>query len=268
VVGKTDAVFQRSEPTYRGDSRRTENMKKIRMALLLVLWLGLSSYSAWADQVVRPTGRLAFQADESTEIVKVYGRLISGGYSQGTGWFINSTKLITDYHVIKNCTSIWITYPDGKWSDVIVLRINSATDLASLEVIKPRADQAWLTVIDDSDTVSYGEKVTASGYPHDKWAQTAGTLTERYVDQSGSRTVAWMSSDLVLDHGGSGSPITNSDRIVIGIAESITKPGLPYRCMIISANVIWEALGLTSTTTHANGFYTGVTLGLDFSSLR
>ena len=71
-----------------------------------------------------------------------------------------------------------------------------------------------------------------------------------------------MSSDLVIDHGGSGSPITNSDRIVIGIAESITKPGLPYRCMIISANVIWEALGLTSTTTHANGFYTGVTLGL------
>jgi hypothetical protein len=70
-----------------------------------------------------------------------------------------------------------------------------------------------------------------------------------------------------MDHGGSGSPIFNMQGQVIGIAEAISKPGLPYECEILNVNLIWEALGLKNPD-HADGFFTGVTVGLNINAVE
>jgi hypothetical protein len=50
---------------------------------------------------------------------------------------------------------------------------------------------------------------------------------------------------------------------VVGMLDAIAKDGA-YECFIISGNLIWEALQMTSPA-HPNGFVTGVTKGLKLS---
>jgi len=209
------------------------------------------------------------QKNPDTIIVRVYGRLktptAEGSISQGTGFFINETTLITDYHVIADCDAIMIAWFDGKKSLATVRSANSDCDLVSLNVTTPRADQGHVRLIADSDTVGQNTPVIAAGYPRGEWAITNGNLTMRYVDKTGTMGVEWGSNNLLIDQGSSGSPIFNAEYQVIGILKSKSQDGQPYECQIVTANVIWEALEITDTKDHPKGFKTGVTADLHFN---
>jgi S1-C subfamily serine protease len=210
-----------------------------------------------------PQQAAATTPDPTTEIVRIYAHVTTDdSILQGTGWFINNHTLITDYHVIRNCDKIAVVWSDKKWSPAKILNAQPRLDLVALDVLEPRADQEFIEVIPDSDTVQCGQRVTAYGYPNNDWRVSYGTVSHRYSQNGGEHVAVWGSNDLALDHGGSGSPVCDDAGLVVGIAKSISKPGLPYECFIITVNVIWEALGLTNKN-HPNGFTTGVTDGLD-----
>jgi S1-C subfamily serine protease len=220
---------------------------------------GFTAQPEWKE-----TPAEAVQWNPGTKIVKVFAELPEGT-SQGSGWFINNHTLITDYHVVEGADQIEIEYADGQTSEATVRNYSAACDVAALDVTTVRPDQTWARITADSDQVYPNETVTAYGYPQGEWAVTSGTLVARYADRTGTKAVGWFSTDLLLDHGSSGGPVEDSQGRVIGVAEAISRPDSPYHCFITSANVIWEALGLTSTASHPNGFKTGVTRGVNLN---
>jgi S1-C subfamily serine protease len=234
-------------------------MKKLFAISGLALSLAMSAQAGYNPPASPPVA-----ADPLTAVVEVLARNWAQPniVSQGTGWFFNERTLITDYHVIEGYNQFMVVYPDGKRVTATLRNLNVACDLADLDVVKPRSDQWWSSIIPDSETVYPNEEVCARGCPQNHWTITYGNLTGRLTDTTGRRAVGWYSTNLFLDHGGSGSPICDDNGEVIGIAKSISKPGAPYCCLIISANVIWEALGLKNSS-HPDGFRTGITNGVN-----
>jgi S1-C subfamily serine protease len=212
--------------------------------------------------------------DPKTQIVKVYGHLKvkdNNGFdgSQGTGWFISDSILITDYHVIKDCYEILVVWSDGRRSNATVRNANADADLVALEVSSPRVNQAYLSIIPDSDVLSQGDQIAASGYPNDTWATSSGTIDQVYYDPSGHHIVGFSSTSVQTDFGGSGSPVLNSTGQVVGIVEGISKPGVSVKQEIfLSANVLWDALSMTNSMTHPVVSNTGVTEGLHLNQAQ
>jgi S1-C subfamily serine protease len=195
-----------------------------------------------------------------TTVVKVLAYYPNGDVSQGTGWFVDSRVLVTDYHVIRSAVSYEVLYQDGMVREARLWNWSVGCDLAALELEKPRTDQKYLTVIADSNKAHQNQSVTAISYPHGNRTISQGKLIRAYWSDATTASIVLFGSDLLTSHGGSGGPVLDSQGQVVGMLEAIAKDG-DYECFIISANVIWEALQLTGPE-HPSGFVTGVTKGL------
>ena len=115
-----------------------------------------------------------------TRVVKVLAYYPDGDVSQGTGWFVDSRVLVTDYHVIRSATNYEVLYEDGMVRRAKLWNWNAGCDLAALEVQEPRTDQKYLTVIADSNKAHQNQLVTAISYPHGNRTMSQGKLTHAY----------------------------------------------------------------------------------------
>jgi S1-C subfamily serine protease len=248
-------------------------MKTFILALTAVASLTMASDPAIAKAKSsrRSNTTSEVHLNPNTIVVGVWGHLYTpsaggGDASQGTGWFINTSMLITNYHVVKGCSEYKIIYSDGRSVDVTLQSYNEACDLAILEVKTVRPDQSYAFLLPDSDDVVPGTRVYTVGFPHSQIAVTYGTVKQRFVNEINKHVVVFESIDLLIDQGSSGGPVMNERGYVIGMVEARTDMSQAYRCRIISANVIWEALNITNTKTHPDGFVTGVTTGVDLTT--
>jgi hypothetical protein len=237
------------------------NMKKL---ILILLSVGLS-VQAWAARVFQPEDK-----PYDNTIVEIYARLKvpqADGLNciEGTGWFINKKELITAYHVVKNADLIEIDYADGLKRRATIHRWNEACDLASLVVDDPRTDQNYLGIIDDSEKIGLNDRITSVGYPNEHRTAVSGTI-DRLFHVTSPQTAVFATSDMPLDVGASGSPVLHNGE-VIGVATSVTIDPKNYQAWFVSANELWEALGITSSA-HPKGFNTGVSQGLDIPWLQ
>jgi len=135
-------------------------------------------------------------------------------FAQGSGFFISSRRIVTNFHVIRDASSIRARNASG---DLVylskgILFQDANKDLAIIEVDR---DSMKILTLGDSDRVVVGEKVYAVGSP----AGYSGTFTEGLV--SGLRSIEGKSLIQIsapISHGSSGGPVLDSNGNVIGVS--------------------------------------------------
>jgi S1-C subfamily serine protease len=131
--------------------------------------------------------------------------------SIGTGFFISEDLILTCAHVINDATEIEITIPTmGKNRyPAEIISIAPEYDIAIIKS-KEYKNSQHLT-LGNSDTLKYGEEVSAVGYPlgQDKLKISKGVFSGYYK--------FLLQTSAPINPGNSGGPLTNKNEEVIGI---------------------------------------------------
>lgn len=166
---------------------------------------------------------------------------VSGAYSEGSGFFINPTQILTNFHVIAGEPSPKIIFPDGQFVAVTNLVGDESIDLALLTVAEPRPE--LVLPIANSEELLAGEPVYAAGYPLAMNIIGPSTvLSGRMVEMRRARSFpsTYIQTDISLVQGMSGGPLVNYCGRVVGI-NTQSLAGISF---FINAN--WAVMRITS----------------------
>ena len=137
----------------------------------------------------------------------------SSGGKSGTGFYINKNgNLLTNHHVIENCSAIWID--DGNSQiEARVAHQNKKLDIAALRIIRKTNNYAKF------GKVRTGEDVMALGYPlgdvlGDEIKATKGNVSS-LSGLKGNKDFLQFTAP--IQPGSSGGPLLNAGGYVIGI---------------------------------------------------
>ena len=139
------------------------------------------------------------------------------GQSSGTGFFYdNGSTIITNFHVIKNCSCAYITLSNGQNYDVLkVLGYNENEDIAILSVDYNRGKPLEIRNTD----VKTGEKVYAIG---NSYGELEGSFSEGIIS-SASREIngrSYIQTTVSVTNGNSGGPLIDKYGKIIGIVSA------------------------------------------------
>jgi Flp pilus assembly protein TadD len=145
-----------------------------------------------------------------------------GREAQGTGFFVDSRHVITNWHVVNDASRI-----DARASDGAVYRVrriaarDAKSDLASLELATENTSVSPLTV--SGVTPEPGERVIVVGSPMGLQASVSdGVVSDlREIPELGHV----MQISAPVSHGSSGSPVVNLRGEVVGVAQAIEAGG-------------------------------------------
>ncbi len=152
---------------------------------------------------------------------------VIGGRSEGTGFFINQTQVITNFHVIANEPSPKIVFPDGTFETPVKIVGDKDADLALLTVKKAYPHLALL-LPDSQAQIHDGEPLMATGYPlGTDLLGEATTVKGNFIAYRHSRKdpMVYIQTDVSLVKGMSGGPLTDQCGQVVGI-NTLTLAGL------------------------------------------
>lgn len=142
----------------------------------------------------------------------------------GSAFFINEHYLLTNFHVVNQAKSIFITIPSlgRKLLDVSIVGVSPESDIALLKL----SDESYTTIkknlnnisyleLGDSDALYPTEPVLALGYPLAQryLKSTVGVIAGREYREGKS----FMHMTAPINHGNSGGPLLNKDGYVVGI---------------------------------------------------
>ena len=155
---------------------------------------------------------------------------IDTDFGGGTGFWADAAgHVVTNYHVIEDARSIVIRNPAGESTPATLLGVDTANDLAVLQV-----DPALITVTPvvfaDSDAVQVGEPVAAIGSPFGlDNSITTGIVsaierTRQGLTPSGRPQRGLIQTDAAVNPGNSGGVLLNADGAVIGVTNSVESP--------------------------------------------
>lgn len=131
--------------------------------------------------------------------------------AQGSGVFVSTNRIITNYHVIQGASSVQaITYGNQVLSATIV-GVSSQDDLALLEV---QGSFESLGFANSAD-VRTGEKVIALGSPQGlRFSVTEGIVSNPSQPISGSN---YVQHSVAINPGNSGGPLVNLKKEIVGV---------------------------------------------------
>lgn len=142
----------------------------------------------------------------------------------GSGFIVNKNgRIITNAHVVSGSSSVTVKLKDGRSFSGQVIGINSATDVA---VVQINANNLPTVKIGNSDVLSQGQWAIAIGNPlgFDNTV-TLGIIsaTGRSGDEIGvpDKQVKFIQTDAPINPGNSGGPLLNVNGEVIGINTAI-----------------------------------------------
>ena len=173
----------------------------------------------------KPTLKTELTAEEiykkaSLSVVEVTAES-TNRVSTGTGFFIdNNGTLVTNYHVIKKCTSAKITLADGR-SFVVneVLGYSESKDLAILSIDCHNSIPLELR----KAAVATGEKVYAIGSS----LGLSGSMSEGIISTA-EREIdgqIFIQTTTPISHGNSGGPLMDGAGMVVGITTASMTDG-------------------------------------------
>ncbi|GAB7140431.1 hypothetical protein RsTz2092_03790 [Deferribacterales bacterium RsTz2092] len=143
----------------------------------------------------------------------------------GTGVIIrNDGVIITNFHVVKSSTSIYVVTPDEKTYKARVIGGDSLLDIAVIKVDNLNYRFA-LPVLGNSADIQTGETVIAIGNPYGLSSSvTTGVVsnTKRILRLSNEFSI-FIQTDALINPGNSGGPLINLDGEIIGINSAMYK---------------------------------------------
>lgn len=187
-------------------------MKKNLSVICALLFL-FSLLSACSNEPPKLTGEEIY-TKISPSTVEVYAEsdFVS---SLGTGFYIDdSGTVVTNYHVIQDCSSAYVTKSDGGTYEVKnVLGYSEELDIALLETTKSNS-----TAVETCTSVTTGETVYVLGSS----LGLTGTFSEGLVSTAERMVsdVPYIQISAPISHGNSGGPVVNAMGHVVGIASA------------------------------------------------
>ena len=133
----------------------------------------------------------------------------------GSGFFISKDEIITNYHVIENATSIFVTDKYKKRSSAVVIKKDLKRDLALL-----KTNTSGKPVKFFEGQLKQGEMVEALGHPKGrKFSITKGWISAIRKESSvysatGKSDVLFIQTDAAINPGNSGGPLFYKDKVV------------------------------------------------------
>jgi Do/DeqQ family serine protease len=140
----------------------------------------------------------------------------------GSGVIITADGyIITNNHVIDNSQELSVTLNNNKTYEAKIIGSDSKTDIALLKI---EADEALpYATFGNSDQVKIGEWVLAVGNPFNLTSTvTAGIVSAKSRDLSGSNTQSFIQTDAAVNPGNSGGALVNTNGDLIGINTAIS----------------------------------------------
>lgn len=150
----------------------------------------------------------------STSVVRVVG-----GYSEGSGFFIDQNHILTNFHVIADEPSPKIVLPDGKFETPIKIVGNKDADLALLTVASNYPDLTF-PLPQEKLGIYPDEPLIATGYPlGTEITGNPTTVKGNFISyrQSKKDPVIYIQTSVSLVPGMSGGPLTDQCGAVVGI---------------------------------------------------
>lgn len=140
----------------------------------------------------------------------------------GSGVIITADGyIITNNHVINNSQELSVTLNNNKTYEAKIIGSDPKTDIALLK-IEADKDLPYAT-FGDSDQAKIGEWVLAVGNPFNLTSTvTAGIISAKSRDLSGSNTQSFIQTDAAVNPGNSGGALVNTNGELIGINTAIS----------------------------------------------
>lgn len=143
---------------------------------------------------------------------------IVGGYSEGSGFFISDTQVITNFHVVADEPSPKIIFPDGKFVTPVKIVGDKNVDLAVLTTEKSYPQ--LVMPLPDRIMLNSEEILLSAGYPMGTDITGKATVLKgRFIDFRNSKRmpIAYAQTDINVVEGMSGGPLVDNCGSVVGI---------------------------------------------------
>ncbi|KKR80613.1 MAG: Peptidase S1 and S6 chymotrypsin/Hap [Candidatus Daviesbacteria bacterium GW2011_GWA1_41_61] len=143
---------------------------------------------------------------------------IVGGYSEGSGFFISETSVLTNFHVIADEPSPKIIFPDGKFITPIKILGDKNADLAVLITDKKYPEK--VLSIPSQVEFKADEPLISAGYPlGTNLTGNATVVRGNFIDfrHSKNNPVYYIQTNISLVEGMSGGPLTDQCGKVMGV---------------------------------------------------
>lgn len=144
---------------------------------------------------------------------------------QGSGFFIREDGyILTNYHVVRNQDSFWITTHSGEEFPAQVVGIDPPTDLALLKINEKKTFPVLKFA--NSDSIEIGHWAIAIGAPFSlSRTVTVGIVSNKKRSGVGMNLYeSYVQTDASINPGNSGGPLLNIRGEVIGVNDFILSP--------------------------------------------
>ncbi|MBK8158589.1 MAG: trypsin-like peptidase domain-containing protein [Rhodospirillaceae bacterium] len=141
---------------------------------------------------------------------------ITTGTSQGSGFFVTPTLVLTNHHVARNAARLKLTLITGNEVFATTLRSDAKRDVALLQVESGTFTPLPLRL----NQVALTEEVFAVGSP--MYESLAGTVTRGIVSQfqQDEYGLPLIQADVTIQPGSSGGPLLDGEGSVVGISQA------------------------------------------------
>ena len=179
------------------------------------------AYSERVYQIIRPA-LVLIETDGEDAAGHAENRLGSGVVIDDRG------DILTSLHVVKDASSLTLTFADGSQSGAAILNQQPENDIAVLRAKTPPA-QLFPAVLGNLADMQVGDEAYAVGNPFGLYSSmSAGIISgfnrRFHSTSSGLDMQGLIQFDAAVNPGNSGGPLLNRQGQVIGIVEGLTNP--------------------------------------------